>query len=68
MKDVENAPHEGKRRVFINFHNFRMKIIGIFIKFIIKDHDLFMNFFIKKKKFQKNYTIIVYKKNGLMQI
>jgi len=45
-----------------------MKITGIFTNFTIKDHDLFMSYIIKKRKFQKNYMIIVYKKNGQIKI
>lgn len=56
MKDCENAPHEGKRRVLLFL--IRMKIIGIYLNYIIKDLDIFMNYFIKKKRSQKNYIII----------
>ena len=45
-----------------------MKIIGVFTNFIIKDHDLFMSYIINKRKFQKNYMIIAYKKNGQIKI
>ena len=45
-----------------------MKTIGTSINFTIKDPDTFMSFFTKKKKFQRSYTIIVYRKNGLIRI
>jgi hypothetical protein len=38
---------------------------GKFIDYIIKDQDIFMIYFIRKKKFQENCMNIVYKKNGI---
>jgi hypothetical protein len=45
-----------------------MKTFGQFIDYIIKDPDIYMNYFIKKKKFQENFMITVSMKNGQMQL
>lgn len=47
--------------------NEKTKHYGKYISFIIKDLDIFTNYITKRKKFPKNFMIIVFKKNGQMQ-
>ena len=63
--DVNNAPSESKRRVI---YLFRMKIIGIFTGFIIRDPAISMKCITKRKKYRKNFMITYLEKNGLMPL
>ncbi len=46
----------------------KLKLSGLYTRFIIKCLDTYLSFSIKRERFQENYTSTVFKKNGLMQL
>ena len=79
MKDVENAPHEGKRRVVlfsivfikisINFPNSdlkykRMKIIGTYTNYFINVRVIFTTWSTKKINFKRAIRVLPVREVG----